>query len=469
VPAADAEIQTLIAQYQEVEAQIRRSNPRYATLVQPVPLSARELQQQALDADTLLLEYLLGRERSYLWAVSATSVASFELPGRAEIETLAQRVYDRLKARPRRQAEGDRPGRVLELKTPRPESRGLRLRDQDEAQASEAAAALSRMLLGPVAELLGNKRLLIVADGSLQYVPFAALPDPTALTVGQESRPPLMVAHEIISMPSASTLAVLRRELAGRKPAAKTLAVLADPVFAKDDERIKTGARRAASQTGQPTPAPGAEIILRPISKNSDGEAGEARFSRLPFTRQEAEQIMALVAAGEGMKALDFEASRATAMSDQLSQYRYIHFATHGLADSERAELSTLVLSLFDEQGAPQEGFLRAHEIYNLNLPAELVTLSACETGLGKQVKGEGLVSLARGFMYAGAARVMVSLWNVNDQATSELMRRFYRKALVEGERPAAALRAAQIEMWRDKRWEAPYYWAAFTLQGEWR
>ncbi len=156
-------------------------------------------------------------------------------------------------------------------------------------------------------------------------------------------------------------------------------------------------------------------------------------------------------------------------MSDQLSQYRYVHFATHGLADSERPELSTIVLSLFDEQGRPQDGFLRAHEVYNLNLPAEMVVLSACETGLGKLTKGEGLVSLTRGFMYAGAARVVVSLWNVNDRATAELMTKFYRRVLVEGERPAVALRAAQIEMWRDKRWEAPYYWAAFTLQGEWR
>jgi CHAT domain-containing protein len=169
------------------------------------------------------------------------------------------------------------------------------------------------------------------------------------------------------------------------------------------------------------------------------------------------------------MKALDFQANRATATSAQLSQYRYIHFATHGLADSERPELSTILLSLYDEQGRPQDGFLRAHEIYNLDLPAELVTLSAGETGLGKLTKGEGLVGLPRSFMYAGAARVVVSLWGVSDRATAELMEKFYRRMLVNGERPAAALRAAQVEMWRDKRWEAPYYWAAFTLQGEWR
>ncbi|MGH9845685.1 MAG: CHAT domain-containing protein [Blastocatellia bacterium] len=244
---------------------------------------------------------------------------------------------------------------------------------------------------------------------------------------------------------------------------------MADPVFANDDERIKPGARRTAQQTAQPAPNPLNESITRKLAQIAGGAPDELRIARLPFTRQEAEQILALVPAGVGMKALDFEASRATAMSDQLSQYRYVHFATHGLADSERPELSTIVLSLFDEQGRPQDGFLRAHEVYNLNLPAELVVLSACETGLGKQVKGEGLVSLTRGFMYAGVARVVVSLWSVNDRATAELMTKFYRRVLVEGERPAAALRAAQIEMWRTKQWEAPYYWAAFTLQGEWK
>jgi CHAT domain-containing protein len=139
------------------------------------------------------------------------------------------------------------------------------------------------------------------------------------------------------------------------------------------------------------------------------------------------------------------------------------------LLDSERPSLSSLLLSLVDEQGRPQDGFLRAHDVYNLKLPAELVTLSACQTGLGKEIKGEGLVGLTRGFMHAGAARVAVSLWNVNDQATSELMARFYQKMLKENQRPAAALRAAQVEMWKQKQWQAPYYWAAFVLQGEWR
>ena len=178
---------------------------------------------------------------------------------------------------------------------------------------------------------------------------------------------------------------------------------------------------------------------------------------------------MAVAVSGAGLKALDFRANRATAMSDELGRYRIIHFATHGLLNSEHPELSGLVFSLIDEQGRPQNGFLRLHEIYNLRLPAELVVLSACQSGLGKQIKGEGLVGLTRGFMYAGAPRVVASLWQVNDYATAELMKRFYRGMLKDGLRPAAALRAAQIEMFNQKQWSSPYFWAAFVLQGEWK
>jgi len=192
-------------------------------------------------------------------------------------------------------------------------------------------------------------------------------------------------------------------------------------------------------------------------------------FNRLPHTRTEANSILKLASAAEEMQSFDFAASRATATNPQLSQYRIVHFATHGILNSLHPELSGVVLSLVDEKGKPQNGFLRLNDIFNLNLPAELVVLSACETGLGQEVKGEGLVGLTRGFMYACATRVLVSLWSVDDEGTSELMSRFYRKILQENLKPAAALRAAQIEMLQDSRWKAPYYWAAFTLQGEWR
>jgi CHAT domain-containing protein len=198
-------------------------------------------------------------------------------------------------------------------------------------------------------------------------------------------------------------------------------------------------------------------------------EGGLLRIRRLPFSRLEADSIIALAPAKEELKAVDFRASRETATSGELARYRIVHFATHGFLDNEHPELSGIVLSLFDERGQPVDGFLRLHEIYNLHLPADLVVLSACQTGLGKQIKGEGLVGLVRGFMYAGAGRVAASLWKVDDEATAELMRAFYERMLKEGMRPAAALSAAQTEVARQKRWQSPYYWAAFELQGEWK
>jgi CHAT domain-containing protein/Tfp pilus assembly protein PilF len=450
------EIDALTIELQQVQTQIRQTSPRYGALTQPQPLTLDEIQRQALDADTLLLEYSLGKERSFLWAVTPTTINSYELPKREEVEAAAQRAYKLLSADPRVRSQTARPG-------------DSNLKEAGAQNYLTAAAALSRTLLAPVAGQLGKKRLLIVADGMLHYIPFGALPDPNSIKEGDRSWQPLIVDHEIVNLPSASTIAALRRELKGRKPAPKTLAALADPVFSRDDERIKPGARSAAQASAQPNPLD--ESIVRQIGQNaSDTSApNDLRVNRLPFTRREVEQIMALVPAGAGMKALDFEASRATATSERLSQYRYLHFSTHGLADSERPELSAIVLSLFDEQGRPLDGFLRAHEIYNLELPAELVTLNACKTGLGKLTRGEGLVSLTRGFMYAGAARVVVSLWSVSERASAELMTKFYRRMLVDGERPAAALRAAQVEMWRSLRWEEPFFWAAFTLQGEWR
>jgi CHAT domain-containing protein len=477
VAAIEKEIETLAAAYQQIEAEIRARSPRYAALTQPVPLNLKEIQREVLDADTLLLEFALGAERSYLWAVTDTTLATYELPGRAEIEASARRVYESLIARNERP-----PDEILE-------ARRARLA-RAETQFEEESARLSRMLLAPVAAQLNKQRLLIVAEGALQYVPFAALPLPkgeagkraeslkaesggekvetpraanssAALHASTPPDAPLVVQHEIVNMPSASTLAVIRRELAGRQPAAKLVAVLADPVFTADDGRVKGEAnnlRRAlAAKVEDANGAPGVAF------------ASAGRLPRLPLTRLEAEAIAALVPASERRQALDFEASRGTAVGAELGRYRYVHFATHGLLNSQRPELSSVILSLVDEKGQTQDGYLRLHEIYNLNLPAELVVLSGCQTALGKEIKGEGLVGLTRGFMYAGAARVVASLWKIDDRATVELMKRFYAGVLGERMRPAAALRRAQIEMWRQGRWRPPYHWAAFTFQGEWR
>lgn len=442
--SAAREVQALTTEYLELEGQIKATGPRYAALTQPQPLSVRAVQQQVLDSDTLLLEYALGDERSFLWAVSQTSLASYELPKRADIETAARRFYEL-------------------LAVPTDQDRGLRVA-KTAPQNEELAAAglqLSRMLLSPVASQLGTKRLLIVSEGALQYVPFAAVPAPGAV------HRPLVVDHEIVSAPSASTLAVLRSETSGRQPAGKVLAVLADPVFEPSDQRIVSHPKPAADSRG-PSEQRGLAVVKKAAAETGVMGSGMI-IPRLPGTRQEADRILALAPPNARKQALDFDASRKTAISEDLSDYRFIHLATHGFLNSVHPELSGIILSMVDEKGEPQQGFLLAHEIYNLKLPAELVVLSACQTGLGKEIKGEGLVGLTRGFMYAGAARIVVSLWSVDDEATSHLMVDFYRDVLKNGRRPAAALRAAQVKMWKQKKWQAPYYWAAFVLQGEWR
>jgi CHAT domain-containing protein len=324
-----------------------------------------------------------------------------------------------------------------------------------DAEYSKAAASLSQMLLGPAAAELKNKRLLIVSEGVLQYVPFAGLPDPTAT----DSRP-LIVAHEVVNAPSASVVALLRQETANRKPARRALAVLADPVFSNDDPRV-SAARAGHVLPDEKTPATDA---LR-----SANEAGLGDLKRLRFTRLEADEIARLAADDPKLKAVDFQATRKLATSAEIGEYRIVHFATHGLINNRHPELSGIVLSLIDEKGEPQNGFLRLYDLYNLKLSADLVVLSACQTALGKEIRGEGLVGLTRGFMYAGAPRVIASLWQIDDRASAEFMKRFYQGMLGEKLRPAAALRAAQVSMQNDKRWHAPHYWAAFTLQGEWR
>jgi CHAT domain-containing protein/Tfp pilus assembly protein PilF len=460
--AVNQEIEKLLAQRKDVEEQIQASSPGYAALVRPMPLSTNEIQQQLLDDETLLLSYSLGEERSYVFAVTSTSLHAYELPKRSEIEAAAFRVYDLMSARNRPAHAELRPflsGRAIEY--------------------GKAATALSQMVLGPVAEQLRQKRLVIAADGALQYVPFAALPMPApGAQLTSETQPPdrgramLLVAkhEELANLPGASVLAILRRDAAARKPAPKGVAVFADPVFSASDVRVNSelaAQKHTGAALSESAPV---ENLTRSANDLglATGSAGPY-LPRLPFSRREAMAILSLIPPGQGMKALGFDASRATVTAPELAHYRIVHFATHGLLDNEHPELSGLVLSLVDEHGKPQNGFLDLEDIYNLNLSADLVVLSACETGLGKQVKGEGLVGLTRGFMYAGATRVVASLWSVDDEATKELMTRFYKAIEQQGMSPVQALRQSQVAMMEQDRWHDPYYWAGFVLQGEWK
>jgi CHAT domain-containing protein/Tfp pilus assembly protein PilF len=451
------EIGELLTQYKDIEGQIRISSPGYAALTQPQPLNAEQIQEQLLDRDTLLLEYSLGEDRSYLFALTRDSLHAYELPKRAEIEALAGQLYKALSGQ-------DEVAKVT----------GKRGRS-DKAHVDKLAAALSQMVLRPAANDLQGRRLLIVSDGALEYIPFAVLPVPVKLDgdASSSKAPALVADHEIVNLPSASALAVLRQQTAGRKPAPKAVAVLADPVFDKKDERVIgriTTSENEAKLVAAADAAPSSVGHLTRSIADVRSQAGGAPYlARLPFSRREAKAILEVTPQGDAMQALDFDASKSTAMKPELAQYRIVHIATHGFLDSNHPELSGLVLSLVDKEGKPQEGFLGLEDIYNLNLPAELVVLSACETGLGKQINGEGLIGLTRGFMYAGARRVVASLWNTDDEASAEFMAKFYKAMEQQKLSPAAAFRQAQLETWKQKRWADPYYWAAFQLQGEWK
>jgi CHAT domain-containing protein/tetratricopeptide (TPR) repeat protein len=475
VATIDKNIDEIAGKYDEVETQIRALSPRFAALIRPQPATLREIQQQ-LDGDTLLLEYSLGEKRCYVWAVTKDSIRGFELPRRDEIESTALRLTRSLTERNR------------EVKNEDAEQWRQRLAQAD-AEYADTSAALSKMVIEPVGDLLGGKRLVIVADGALQLVSFGALSrskQPGAETVTAKTKQlsnnsstssprTLIEDHEIVYLPSASVLAIQRRELENRKSAPYAVAVLADPVF--DQEGVKReikirGTDRAAARQPQSQTDKSQRSVTNTNTRTDLTRAlddiGLSRFSWLPFSRKEADSILSVVPKGESRAALGFEASRTTAMSKELSKYRIVHFATHGVVDFQHPELSGIVLSMVDEKGQPQDGYLRLHDIYNLNLPADLVVLSACQTGIGKQIKGEGLIALTRGFMYAGAQRVVASLWKVDDTATSELMAEFYKQMFTNHEKPAAALRAAQLKLSKVKRWRSSYFWAGFILQGEW-
>lgn len=428
----DSQRLALLQQYQQIQTQVRTASPRYAALTQPQPLTLPEIQKQILDDNTILLQYSLGRERSYLWVVTSTGVTSYELPKRADIETTAVAFRTAVTSPTQR----DIPQKV-----------------------AEASANLGQVILQPAASQLGNKRLLIVPDGVLHYTPFPALTLPP--TAGQNTNVPLITQHEIITLPSASTLAILRQNYGDRKPPSQTLVILADPVFSPDDERIK----------GKITQATTENLEANNLGLNRSLRASNREWppKRLPFTRQEAQTISSLFPSASTRQILDFDASRTTATEGSLANYQIVHFATHGITNTENPELSGIVMSMVDDKGNLVNGFLRLTDIFNLKLAANLVVLSACQSGMGQNIKGEGMVGLTRGFMYAGAQRVAVSLWSVDDEGTAVLMQKFYQKMLQQKLAPAAALRAAQIEMMQQEKWKSPYYWAAFTLQGEWK
>jgi CHAT domain-containing protein/tetratricopeptide (TPR) repeat protein len=450
VTALSREIDELSASLALAESRIATSGPAFATLTRPRPVDVDQLRRDVLSPDTVLLEYAVGDTATWLFAVTLDAIEIVKLPGRDVLMPAVRAVIDPMTIRPQG-GTADAAAR----------QRAVALRDQETAKALDA---LGRHVLGPLAgHLAGDwrgKRLVFVPTGPLEYVPFAALPVPPADGAPAGAGPLALVAqHEVVIAPSAATIAALRRETAGRRPAAKTLALFADPVFEADDPRV---ARGSTQRRGTPPQAP----VL--VASTAGRAATRDVPGRLPQTRREAMAIAALLPASDRRVVTDFAASRQAVLDGRLAEYRIVHFATHGLIDAAQPGLSSLALSLVDEHGAPVDGYLRMQDIYNQRLPVDLVVLSACRTALGGEMRGEGLIGLTRGFMYAGARGVVASLWQVDDAATSALMTRFYRHLLVDRLRPAAALRAAQRELAAEPRWSAPYFWAGFVVQGDW-
>jgi len=432
--ALDAEIAKLESQYKEISDTIRLRYPAFSQVTRPSAWDLAQIQQQIVgDGDTLLLEYSLGGEHSYVWAVTRDSFQSYELASQSQINEASEQLYKLLTT---------------------PDA-------QNESSLVQATDELSRLILAPVAKELNKRHVIVVSDGRLNFIPFQLLPRPEG---GGE---PLVASLEISYAPSASILGQLRNETARRPVAEKVLAAFGDPIF---ESNYRQRANLNLNNQIAYATAPGQERwqnALRDVELAGD-DIDASRIQPLTFTTTELANLRA-VAGPEILIATGFEATREQLAQSDLSKFAILHFSTHGYLDAKRPENSGLVLSMIDREGHAQNGFIGLADIYRLNAPVDLAVLSACRTGLGKDVRGEGLIGLTRGFMYAGASSVVASLWKVDDEATAELMKRFYSNMLQRNMPPAAALQAAQNSIRQEPQWRFPYFWAAFTLQGEYR
>jgi CHAT domain-containing protein len=459
VAELEAELGRLSVEFDSLENRIRTSSPRYAALVRAQPLTLAEVQRQVLDDSTVLLEYSLGANQSYLFAATRTGLTLHRLPSRERIERQAIELRQQLiPAGVRRAIAG------INVES----TRGLTLGSPSTAPANvgayaASAHALYRMVVAPATASLGERRVLVVADGALNYVPFESLVtntqgfDYSALSY-------LVKTNEIVYAPSASVMAEVRRQ--GRRDTGRGgMLLVADPVFDAGDARLR-GSSQGAAQARESVQRLSLASALADVLNVREGNL---KLARLDGTRSEAEEIAKLARSSGGQADLwlDFDANEANLHARKLDGYGVLHFATHGLLDAERPQFTGLALSLVGQSKA--DGFLRVDEVFNLRLGSPLVMLSACETGLGKERRGEGVIGLTRAFMYAGAPTVGVSLWSVSDKSTAELMPEFYRRLLAGREGAPAAMRATQLAMIVGKRYSAPFYWSPFVIVGDWR
>ncbi len=435
----DAAIRDLLTEQDVLEGALRSEADEAPEI--PPPLGTREIQRSVLDPETTLAVYSLGARESFVWLVTSERITVHRLGPRAPIEDAAVRLNRLLAASHLKGSAG---------------------------QARLVASDLGRRLLGPIVNDLQTPRFAVVADGALHYVPFGALPIPTAAPKGRDDRSgSLLIEHyEVVMLPSASVLAASRRIARARPRPPSLLALVADPAFSPPPRKIASNGPLGLFQIA-------AFLGLAPDRQAPGGPSGgtgsRGEFESLRFARPEAEAILRLAPKTGVASFQGFAARREVVLDGRLARFRMVHIATHGVLNAEHPELSGLALATVDARGKPHEGLLRAYEIAHLRLPADLVTLSACRTALGREVRGEGMIGLPQSIQAAGATRVVTSLWDVDDEATAVLMERFYTGMLRDGQAPAAALRTAQLSMLHESRWRAAAYWAPFIFQGDWR
>ncbi len=425
IAALAAELKQAESEREQLETEIRRNNPKYADIYYPKPLSPEAIQAM-LDDQTALLEYSLSKERSYLFVVSRNGLEGYSLPSATKIEPLVDELRDLLR---------------------QTGQRGF-------GRYKRAARELYELLIAPADKTIARKRnLIIIPDGRLHYLPFEALLTKQADTGGRadyRALAYLLKRWTVSYAPSASALASLRQLRAERplpQSAIKQFVAFADPVY------------QVSAQANAPDNS--SKQVLRGLL----AETGRLQFQRLPDSEREARQIARSYRAQDVALYLGQEASEETVKNNALlSQARRLHFSMHGVISQREPHNSALVLTLDDDPR--EDGMLRVYEIFNLKLNAELVVLSACETGIGKELKGEGVIGLTRAFFYAGAPSVAVSLWQVADRSTADLMIKFYQH-LNRGADKAEALRRAKLETLVTGHAAHPYHWAPFVLIGE--
>jgi CHAT domain-containing protein/Tfp pilus assembly protein PilF len=411
-------LRELAAERDQIATRIRQESPRVASLQYPQALDAAGA-QSVLDRGTILLSYLTGKDESLLFALTSSSVSMLSIPAgedeiRRKIGEFRALIQQPIRARSS-------------------EQRGLRVQARrDGASFMRLAHELYDLLIKPADELIKKSdRVVIVPYGPLHTLPFAALlrNDGHYLI---EWKP----LHTVMSATVYAELKNTRRE--GDRVAVQ-YAAFGDPLYSAS-------------------------------SPDSGGDAAKRRFDLrpLPATREEVRSIAALY--GDRSRSwLGAEATeeRAKAIGKDV---RYLHFATHGLLDEQSPLSSALALTPpGDAAEGRDNGLLQAWEIFErVRLDADLVVLSACQTGLGKEMGGEGLVGLTRAFQYAGARSVLASLWSVADTSTADLMTKFY-SFLRHGRSKDDALRRAQVALIKSAEYSDPFYWAPFVLTGDWR